>query len=45
MAHFPRNPPQPPRRDLNDPRSCGPSIPTGARSTLNDARSTRRRGG
>jgi len=43
MAHFPANPPQPPRRGLNDPRSTGTSAPAVPRSTLNDSRSTRRR--
>jgi len=39
-AHSPRNP-QPPRRDLTDPRSSGPSAPRDARPLLNDRRSTR----
>ena len=45
MAHFPRNPPPQPRRDVNDPRSTGTSAPAAPRSTLNDSRSTRRRRG
>jgi hypothetical protein len=41
MTAFTLRNPQPPRRDLTDPRSSGPPTPRRARPLLNDRRSTR----